>query len=322
LSLILFGKNIAVIESMEILVIGDIIIDNYIIGECTRISPEAPVPVINVTKEYSTLGGAANVALNLAMLECECAIFGMLGKDENADKIKTMISENGIRDLTYIDIHHTTISKTRVISSNQQIVRVDREKLMTPAQEGVNLINSTLNSFAGSILVVSDYAKGFISEEVMREVRFHCSKNSKKLIIDPKGKNWRKYEGAYLIKPNFKELQEIVPFAINNTDEDIVRGSKYILDTFSIENVLVTRSEKGMTLCNMEAAKHFPTHEVEVYDVSGAGDTVIAVIADLLNQGQSLENAIKQSILASSYVVTKKGTYPIHKQELDRLSSK
>ncbi|MEZ5050540.1 MAG: PfkB family carbohydrate kinase, partial [Saprospiraceae bacterium] len=108
----------------------------------------------------------------------------------------------------------------------------------------------------------------------------------------------------------------------NNTDEDIVRGSKYILDTFSIENVLVTRSEKGMTLCNMEAAKHFPTHEVEVYDVSGAGDTVIAVIADLLNQGQSLENAIKQSILASSYVVTKKGTYPIHKQELDRLSSK
>jgi D-beta-D-heptose 7-phosphate kinase/D-beta-D-heptose 1-phosphate adenosyltransferase len=302
---------------VDILVIGDIMLDQYIIGDCTRISPEAPVPVVDVNRKYQTLGGAANVATNLASLGVKVGIIGRIGKDDYGKTVLEKFKEKGISDFSIIQ--GETIVKTRIISGNQQIVRLDQEKYQEFDETESERVISSVEKYNGKYILISDYGKGVVSDDFMKELRKAIDKKECKLIIDPKGKNWSKYQNSYLVKPNLKELIDISNIEISNEDHLVADVAEKTREAFNIDNLLTTRAAKGMTLTNKAGSQHFSTKKVEVFDVSGAGDTSLAVIAYMLNEGKSLETAIEYSNLASSYVITKKGTYAISKEEFDLL---
>lgn len=299
----------------RILVIGDIMLDRYIEGHCDRISPEAPVPIVKANQETQRLGGAANVALNTQKLGITTALVGVLGKDEHGDTIKDLLHDNAIIDYT-TQSHQTTV-KTRVLAKSQQLLRIDREEYFTPDKHFKDQLEDSLNSYKPTLIIVSDYAKGVINLDIMKLV-FHWSKKANcKVIVDPKDSDWTKYSGAYLIKPNMKEFEESIGQVNEKTDIE-----KALLELYTkqeIQNILVTRSEKGMLLCNESGIHDFETQKVEVYDVTGAGDTAIAVIAYGLCQDIDLYSCIRLATKASSYVITKNKTYAISSIELNRL---
>ncbi len=301
------------------MVLGDVILDQYIIGDCDRISPEAPVPVVSISKEYMTLGGAANVALNLVKLGLSVGLIGIIGDDESGEELNKKLNEHGIKSYLSKQERAVTTKKTRVVSSGQQIVRVDRERKLERGEVPVEDIIGKIKDYKGKVLVISDYGKGVITERLLEETKKVTQSRNIKLIIDPKGKNWNKYKGVYMVKPNFKELQEVANISITNKNSEVGKLAEEVREKYEIENLLVTRSEKGMSLVCESWSEHFKTARVEVFDVSGAGDTSLAVIAFMLHQNKTLKEAIEKSILASSYVISKKGTYAISKKEFDSL---
>lgn len=305
---------------IEMLVIGDIMLDQYISGDCTRISPEAPVPIVDVKRRYQTLGGAANVATNLGSLGMKVGLIGRIGKDEYGNQLSTKILEKGIVDLS-ISTAATTTVKTRIISGNQQIVRLDQEAFQELSEEQLKKVETAIENYKGKYLLVSDYGKGMVSDELMMKVRQIAKRKGIKVIIDPKGKSWDKYKDSFLVKPNLKELWEVSNIDDIESNQTVEKTAHLIREKFNIENLLTTRAANGMTLTNKLYSQHFETKKVDVFDVSGAGDTSLAVIAYILNLGGTLEKAIKASNIASSYVITKKGTYAITREEFETLIS-
>ncbi|MFA6075343.1 MAG: D-glycero-beta-D-manno-heptose-7-phosphate kinase [Negativicutes bacterium] len=308
----------------RILVIGDVMIDKYYYSEVSRISPEAPVPIAKVIREKNTLGGAANVAHNLARSGCDTHICGISGIDENRVLLLELLAEVKVDSASLITDKRPTTAKARIIGAHQQMLRLDFED-NTPisakkTKEIIAAVVAKLDGFDG--VVLSDYGKGVCVPGLCKKIIAECKKRSIPISVDPKGHYWQKYAGAYCITPNLKELSEVHAQAIKNTDDDVIVAGNEILEKFKLTNLLVTRSEKGMTLLNAEGGATIPTRAQEVFDVSGAGDTVISIFTAAVAGGICANDAAQLANLAAGVVVGKLGTYAISNSELQEAVQK
>ncbi|MBO1360627.1 D-glycero-beta-D-manno-heptose-7-phosphate kinase [Acetobacter sacchari] len=303
----------------RVVIIGDLMLDCYVSGSVHRISPEAPVPVLHRAHHTVVPGGAANVAMNAATLGSSVALIGIVGRDISAEMLKKALADAPGIDLSYIvdDPEWITIAKTRVLSGRQQIVRIDEERIETPSAETrARLIHAaTMAIKDADVVVCSDYAKGVLSDDVIQAVCVMASKRGIPVVVDPKRKDLSAYKGAYLITPNRNELYMATGMSCKN-DEEVERAARVASAAFG-GNVLVTRSEDGMTLYETDGKiTHVQVRKSEVYDVSGAGDTVVATIASILSAGQDLETAAVIASSAASIVVSKLGTATVSRAEL------
>ena len=301
------------------LVIGDIILDKYIYGEVRRISPEAPIPVVNVSSNKYVLGGAANVAGNIRGYHLKVYLAGLLGNDGHADRVQKLLLEKGIEFVGVISTSRCTTLKTRVVGFNQQLIRIDDEMTMGMNEEEEKKILKEISSVFSHVqyVILSDYNKGVCSDSFCRKLFDMCEREKKKVIVDPKSNNWTKYMGAYLITPNFKEFQEVIGHKIKNEENQISQCGKAVMQQYKLDQILVTRSQYGMTLVSKELENlNFQAIQQEVYDVSGAGDTVIATIAAFLTAGYKLQEAVEASNYAAGLAVSKMGTYIVSLEEV------
>lgn len=308
------------IKKLRIAVLGDVMLDRYFYGEVKRISPEAPVPVTRITKAKSVLGGASNVANNLAHLECRVYMGGVIGNDENKPLLEQLMDEAGVDHSGLIASEkRKTITKLRVLGGQQQMLRLDFEEVGDLFEEETVALKAWLSGLLEQGLdglIISDYAKGVCSDEFVQWAIAVCHEHDVKVLIDPKGADWTKYTGCDFITPNLKEMCEAAGCTKDNEDSAVVSMARAAKDKFNIANVVVTRSEKGMSLINDVQELHSPATAIEVFDVSGAGDTVAASLLAGVCGGLTLEDAVFLANRAAGIVVAKVGTYPVHRDEL------
>lgn len=308
------------IQNLKIAVIGDVMLDRYFYGEVKRISPEAPVPVTKINRISSVLGGAANVAANLAHLECRVFMGGVTGDDENRQLLEKMMNEAGIDYSGLVKSQHRkTITKLRVLGGQQQMLRLDFEETGDLVPDEIISLRAWLENLLDNGLdgiIVSDYAKGVCSDDFCQWVIAQGKAYGVPVLIDPKGVDWTKYRGCDFITPNLKEMCEAAGCQRENEDEAVVAMAMAAKDKFQIKNVVVTRSERGMTLVNNEEIIHSPAAAIEVFDVSGAGDTVAATLLVAAAGKLELSDAVYMANRAAGIVVAKVGTYPVHREEL------
>jgi len=308
------------IAASRVLVIGDVMLDRYYFAEVNRISPEGPVPVARVRETKNTLGGAANVAHNLARLGCQVLIAGVSGEDENRQILDRKFNALGIGHAGLLRITRPTTTKVRVIGGHQQMLRLDFEEAGKITRSVENrLLAYLMRQLEGKVdaVILSDYAKGVCSPALCRNVIQACRQRRVPLIVDPKGAQWQKYKGAFLVTPNVKELGEASRVKVRNDDKLIVAVGTKLRQRFGFESLMVTRSEQGLTLMGVDEPVHIPTYAREVFDVSGAGDTVAAVMGAALAAGLKMTTAAHLANLAAGVVVGKLGTYAISAAELD-----
>lgn len=312
-------------QNINLLCIGDIMLDKFIYGSVDRISPEAPVPVFAYKNEKMMLGGAGNVALNLSSLNCNTTFLGVVGNDSNANLLSKLMQENDIKHYFVRVKSLPTIVKTRIIASNQHLLRIDNEKKFKIPSSVIPRISTILNKLISKqdIVLLSDYNKGIFSVESCQMIIDLCNKLGKKVIIDPKGNDYSKYSNAFLVKPNLKEFKEATGiFSIDPTSntfiEDLKLGADILYSRFNIKNLIVTLSEYGMVYISKENGQilHVPTIAKEVFDVSGAGDTSLATIGVCLAKGLSVEQAMMTANIASGIVVGKMGTATVTIEEI------
>lgn len=306
-------------SNCKILIVGDVMLDKYYFGKVERISPEAPVPIVNIVQEESRLGGASNVANNISSLGGSAILCGAVGYDFFGKEIERMAIRKGIRT-KFIKTEQPTITKARIIGGGQQIVRLDYEQRLKIPEKTKEELKIELEILIHEIttLVISDYGKGMISEEFCTFLITMAKQHGIKVIVDPKGQNWTKYSGADLITPNVKELGDIIGHPVDNDDHAIETSAKEIIRQYGLEAILVTRSEKGMSLVNKQETIHIPTHSQEVFDVSGAGDTVVAALALALTAGNDIKESIRIANIAAGIVVQKIGTATLTAEELEK----
>ena len=306
-------------QKCNILVVGDVMLDKYYYGEVTRISPEAPVPVTHVLSTKETLGGAANVAHNLALLGCQTSLAGFVGEDYHCQSLEERLTARAIDFRGLVHTNQPTTTKLRVIGGHQQMLRLDFEEVDPPApvyrERLQNYIEQKLNESLDA-LIISDYGKGACTQQSCQAIIDAAHAHGVPVIIDPKGSNWTKYEHADYITPNLKEINEVLLEPIRNKDEAVERAAHYVMRKYKIKNVIATRSEAGLSLVQEGKTTHIPTRAQEVFDVSGAGDTVIAVFAAGLAGGLSSGASAFLANLAASVVVAKLGTYAVSRPEL------
>ncbi|WP_457572626.1 D-glycero-beta-D-manno-heptose-7-phosphate kinase [Desulfovulcanus sp.] len=299
------------INGQEIIVIGDIMLDHYQWGDVERISPEAPVPVVSVYKDTYLLGGAGNVARNIKSLGGEPILVALIGRDQYGEKIKDLLQREKINyHLIESDNRPTTI-KTRVIAHNQQIVRIDQEKCLKLSNAEEEKLDHILKKISPlEYVLVSDYGKGLIGHEIFERLKNY------KILLDPKSQNFNIYDEIFIMTPNKKETEENANLSIKTT-EDIIEAGKRLLGEKKLKNLLVTLGPEGMALFRADGSIfHIPTCAQKVYDVTGAGDTVIAVLALCLTCGIDLLNACCLANYAAGIVVGQVGTATTTQQEL------
>ena len=299
-----------------IIVLGEVMLDKYTYGKVERINPEAPVPVLNVVEERYTLGGAGNVANNISSLNHDVFLISILNHDEFGKCIEELCNKNNIR-YHFVSDGRPTIVKHRfvAIGYNQQLLRVDYEKVFPINDNLSKKILEIIKNLNGKsdILIISDYAKGLITKELMEGIK---KEFKGKILVDPKPKNIDFYRDVYLIKPNLKEASQILGREIENKDDEVEKAGLELVDKYN-SNFVITRSEKGATLITLDGdIFHIPTKVKEVHDVSGAGDTFIAVLGYALDKGYDLVDAVKLANKASSIVVGKVGTATVSLDEL------
>ncbi len=307
------------IAGVRVLVIGDVMLDRYYFADVTRISPEGPVPVALVKDYKNTLGGAANVAHNLARLGCRVVLAGISGADENRQLLDAKFSSLGIDAAGLLVTRRPTTTKVRVVGGHQQMLRLDFEDAgpisRVLEQKLVQFINQQLAAGIDAV-ILSDYAKGVCSVGLCRKLIQTCRDAGIPMVVDPKGVQWQKYKGAYLVTPNVKDLGEACHSPVRNEDKSIEGLGTAIRQRFGFDALMVTRSEKGLSLLADGATIHMPTYAREVFDVSGAGDTVAAVMGAALAAGLKPATAAHLANLAAGVVVGKLGTYAISSEEL------
>jgi len=290
----------------NILVIGDLMLDHYIFGTATRLSPEAPVPVVNVKRENKIIGGAANVASNLIDLGAMVSLAGITGDDRHGEEIKSILSTKNI-DTKFIvkDHSRSTTVKTRVIAGTHQIVRIDQEEIHDIPSDLELLFFNTLQPAIESsdIVILSDYNKGLLTNSLSLKIIETCNLLGKKIIVDPKGLDYSKYKGSFIIKPNRKELAEAAKTDKTHSQEDLISAASTIFNITNTNYLIVTLSEGGIAIITPEDCKILPVVATEVYDVTGAGDTVIATLAYCIALGFSIEEACAVSNYAASIVI-------------------
>ncbi len=308
-------------KNKKVLVIGDIILDRYIFGKVIRISPEAPVPVVDVYEESYRLGGAANVANNIIALGGKAYLSGIIGKGSAGRIVRDLLLEKGIsQEYIFEDSRRTTV-KTRVIGGTQQIVRFDiedRRRLEGKAKElFLSMIKEALKNF--DAVIVSDYRKGVISEELCRILVTHKNKNGIFVAVDPKVGHFRLYKNVSLITPNIAEASHGAEVDIKD-EKTLIKAGYNLFKKLSCDAVLITRGEEGMSLFERRDSEviitHLPTVAKKVFDVTGAGDTVIATITLAYISGASLVEAAKISNVAAGIVVGKVGTATASPEEI------
>ncbi len=303
-------------KGIRILVVGDVMLDRYVCGDVTRISPEAPVPVLSVLERRAVLGGAANVAANLAGLGCSAALWGVTGKDTRADEISYLLNRSGVDSFLQKDEDRPTTSKTRVVSRGQQIVRFD-EELSTPLNfDTEDKIFQSLKPHIAKAhaIILSDYNKGVFQGELAPQIIESAYKAGKLIFVDPKGNNWDKYKGAFCVTPNEKEVFQFWSHAI---EQGLNSHAEAVRRKFNIKKLLVTQGAKGMTLFTEEEKCLLPPPDPrEVFDVSGAGDTVVAVLAAAMAVKMPGHICLSLANTAAGVVIAKSGTSPITAEEL------
>jgi D-beta-D-heptose 7-phosphate kinase/D-beta-D-heptose 1-phosphate adenosyltransferase len=306
------------LKTNKVLVIGDIILDKYIKGIVSRISPEAPIPVIKINSEEYSLGGAANVANNLSSLGCNVGIVGMIGLDPAGDKLKQLFKQNNIHGYFNFNKNYKTIIKNRIIGNNQQITRLDYNDDIKPEDISLFTIEQTITDVIDSydVVVLSDYGKGVCTDNICRTVIHLCNQKNKIVIVDPKGINWEKYRKATMITPNLKEVSELIRTKIKNNNFDIEEKCKDLAEQVKVKYFLITRSEQGMTLNYKGGTIHIPSKAKDVFDVTGAGDTVVATIAAFINK-ENILDVINTANRAASIVVSRSGTSTVTQDEIN-----
>lgn len=308
-------------KKARVLVVGDFILDQFIWGKVDRISPEAPVPVVHVQKESYMPGGSLNVANNIHVLEGTVFPCGVVGRDREGRMLKKVIRREGIDTggIVY-DAHRPTSVKTRVIAHSQQVVRFDREKSETFSEEvRKGIIRFVRSKIAQSdVIILEDYGKGVIEENLISEILGLAKKYKKPVLVDPKEKNFPLYYGATLITPNRKEAYGGYEFPRKGGKQpDLREVGEGLLSQLDLDAVLITLGEDGMALFEKNGDEtRVPTTAREVFDVSGAGDTVIAVLALALASGAAMKEAAVIANLAAGIVVGKLGTATVHPEEL------
>lgn len=301
----------------RVMVIGDVILDQYYFGKVNRISPEAPVPVVKVNRIRYNLGGAGNVVNNIMHLGAESHLMGIVGSDRNKDLLEELLDEKNV-NYTLIETSSPTITKVRVVGEHQQLLRLDFEDIKDIDEY---IFRSFKEQIAHSIaqlnvIVLSDYGKGVCTYELCQHVIQLSQEQNTMIIVDPAGGDWEKYQNATIITPNVNELGIVSGKEIPNEDDPIERYGMEIVNRYNLEYLLVTRSEKGMSLFSREGVTHIPTEAKEVRDVTGAGDTVVATLAVSLASGIDMLNATRIANLAAGIVVSKFGAAPIAYNEL------
>ncbi|HSW94424.1 MAG TPA: bifunctional D-glycero-beta-D-manno-heptose-7-phosphate kinase/D-glycero-beta-D-manno-heptose 1-phosphate adenylyltransferase HldE [Gammaproteobacteria bacterium] len=298
----------------SVLVIGDLMLDRYWFGDAARISPEAPVPIVNIKHIDERPGGAGNVALNVSALGVNTTLIGAIGKDDAGRILTDQLAAAGVSHDIHCVATIPTITKHRVISQHQQLLRMDFEEKF-PAFDPASLLKYYTRNLADTKLVIlSDYGKGTLTSAP--ELIDLAKKAGITVLVDPKGTDYSKYRGADLITPNYKEFEAIVGHCHN--EQDIVTKGQQLLKQHDIKALLLTRGERGMTLIRPEMEEfHLPAHAREVFDVTGAGDTVIAVLGAALAAGTTVMEAMTLANLAASLVVAKLGAATVSAPELD-----
>lgn len=294
-----------------ILVIGDLMIDHYIWGDATRLSPEAPVPIVNVKSESTTLGGAANVAQNLVALGANVTLGGLIGNDTFGERLIEILESEGIAtDAIIKDTQRPTTVKTRVVAGSHQLVRVDREITDPVRSELEDELADKLDHYINEadIVLFSDYGKGLFSKDLTQRLISLAKQKEKKVIIDPKGLDYEKYKGAFIIKPNRKELAEAAKTERIKSVEDLQKAAKVIFKQTGVEYLVVTLSEEGMVILDEITYKLLPVKATAVFDVTGAGDTVLATMAYFIASGLSIEDACELANHAAAIVIRRVGS--------------
>lgn len=314
----LFKKS----KGKKIAVIGDVMLDKYVYGHISRISPEAPVPVVDIQKTEYKLGGAANVANNIKALEAEPILIGVIGDDyDSAHYIEVMKSLNLSTVGIFKDKSRPTTAKTRVIAHSQHVLRVDnevKENISSSMKNKIlSYVKNNLKNFEAVIL--QDYNKGVLTKEVIAEIISLCKKSRKPVYVDPKFANFYEYKDVTVFKPNRKEVGDILAMKLDG-EESVNEAGRILIDRLNCEYLVLTRGEKGMMLFDKEKDKtvvlNIPTRARKVADVSGAGDTVISTIAVMLAGGANVIEAVMLANQAAGIVCEEVGIIPIYKQAL------
>lgn len=307
-------------SGVKVLIVGDVMLDRYWWGNVSRISPEAPVPVVKLERTSAAAGGAANVAANVVGLGAQSFLVGLVGNDSEAGILKEILSKSNIAaDYLISTDNRPTAVKTRIIAHSQQVVRVDDENI-TPITENEadRIFGQMENVFdAADIVIISDYAKGLLVENLLTRLITKCGSEKKKILVDPKGKDYTKYRGATLLTPNQKEAADACGFE-DYEENSVERAGKTLLEKFSAESVLITQGEKGMTLFQSDGKTHrFDALARNVYDVTGAGDTVIAALAVAIGAGLDFVEAAEIANIAAGLVVEQVGTTAVTLEMLE-----
>jgi D-beta-D-heptose 7-phosphate kinase/D-beta-D-heptose 1-phosphate adenosyltransferase len=307
-------------KKVKVLVIGDVILDKYIIGEVTRISPEAPVPVLNITDRKHTLGGAGNVAYNVKKLGCNVELFGYRGSDTNGLILSDFIKENNIGENLYILEDYPTICKTRILANRQQLLRIDDEKIIENSQIQIKQLISNINLKLDNVdvVILSDYSKGVLTGDIVQQIITKCKDKKILVFVDPKWHTWLRFKGATCLTPNLNELEKYIGKRLTKKTEIVEAGTK-ILKDLELQCILITLGAEGMCLINNDLEYKFITATArEVFDVSGAGDTVISCLATIYAFSNNFELSSKIANYAAGIVVGKIGSQPILLEEIEQ----
>lgn len=313
--------TLARLSQQRVLIVGDVMLDEYIWGDVTRISPEAPVPIVNVRSRSYRPGGASNVAASIAALNAEVLLGGVIGDDLAGQQLKLALQQAGVADSTgLINAQRPTTLKTRIIAHNQQMLRYDSEVStpLDPTSEAALCTWVDQQIANCQVCILSDYAKGVLTEQVCQHVIQQARHYNIPVVVDPKGINYQRYAQASVITPNLQETQVVTGLSLQ-TLEQLQQAADQLLKLLQGAALIITRSADGMALYRNDHAPVFlPTHARNVYDVTGAGDTVVAILALALASGSSLEHAMQLANLAAGIVVGKVGTDTVDLAELSQ----
>jgi len=301
------------LKNANVVVVGDLMLDRYWEGDTSRISPEAPVPVIHVQKEYHKAGGAGNVVLNIATLQGKATVVAIVGQDDNAKELKSILSNAKVNCQFILSKTHPTVTKLRVLSQHQQLIRADFEKNFEDTHKAALEKLFVKQLPKASAVILSDYGKGTLSHP---QALINAAKKYKiPVLVDPKGNDFTRYKGATLITPNLKEF-ELVAGPCKD-DKTLIQKAREVIKQCKLSALLITLGARGMMLVpNKGDAIHIPTQARDVFDVTGAGDTVIAVMAMALGTGHDYETSMKYANAAAGVVVGKLGTATVTPEEL------
>ncbi|QWD27921.1 D-glycero-beta-D-manno-heptose-7-phosphate kinase [Polynucleobacter paneuropaeus] len=304
--------NLEQFAKTRLLVVGDVMLDRYWFGDTHRISPEAPVPVVQVGKVDERLGGAANVARNVAALGGHATILGVIGDDEPGQRVTQLLTASGVDSQLEVDSKAPTIVKLRVIARQQQLIRLDFEEPPSDKALARKLERFEKSLADADVVILSDYGKGALDQVTLMIEQARAQ--NKMILVDPKGEDYEKYRGATVLTPNRSELRQVV--GRWSSEEDLTKKAQDLRRSLNLQALLLTRSEEGMSLFTDAGVSHVKAQAREVFDVSGAGDTVIATLAVALAAKWPLEKAMALANRAGGIVVGKLGTATVTSEEL------